>query len=158
MWTLRDKWCQIKEYLPIDIFLSSYHLSARKCGAVVMRDSFGSFLVVKGLIKIIQCLEFFFRAQRERNFLPLNPKSWGSIVKNARICKGFSSSLERFSVSPVLHLCSDYCQRVKLRCFPRHLLHTLTKTHAVTRTHLHKTSPTCIRLLLVACVGKIFQL
>lgn len=55
-----------------------------------MRDSFGSFLVVKGLIRIIQCLEFFFRAQRERNFLPLNPKSWGSIVKNARICKGFS--------------------------------------------------------------------
>lgn len=102
-----------------------------------MRDSFGSFLVVKGLIKIVQCLEFFFRAQRERNFLPLNPKSWGSIVKNARICKGFSSSLERFSVSPVLHLCSDYCQRVKLRCFPRHLLHTLTKTHAVTRTHAH---------------------
>ena len=56
----------------------------------MVRDSFGSFLVVKGLIGIIQCLEFFFRAQRERNFLPLNPKSWGSIVKNARICKGFS--------------------------------------------------------------------
>lgn len=126
-----------------------------------MRDSFGSFLVVKGLIGIIQCLEFFFRAQRERNFLPLNPKSWGSIVKNARICKGFSfkfRTLFRFtSTASMFRLLSEGEATLLSSSLATHA-HENARGHTHTRTHLHKTSPTCIRLLLVACVGKIFQL
>ena len=99
-----------------------------------MRDSFGSFLVVKGLIKIIQCLEFFFRAQRERNFLPLNPKSWGSIVKNARICKGFSfkfRTLFRFTSTASMFRLLSECEATLLSSS------LATHAHENARGHTH---------------------
>lgn len=123
----------------------------------MIRDSFGSFLVVKGLIGIIQCLEFFFRAQRERNFLPLNPKSWGSIVKNARICKGFSfkfRTLFRFtSTASMFRLLSEGEATLLSSSLATHA----HETHAVTRTHLHKTCTYMYSATFGCLCGKDFS-